>query len=210
MRVVPAAVCACCGACVPAWALKFTHVCMECAWCVDQVFNSASVFTLPTSPCSFIAALFDAPAGEDERRHKGVNLELMAKLWQQQLQNLQRKPQGCRWHPEIISWCATLWAKSHGSYELFRDQGFLQLPSGRTLRRFLSQHALQEGIDGQHMQRVKEDAQQLEGPERMMMLVADEMHISVSGAARAWQELRVSDLVPIVPEPCLLVQQRAP
>lgn len=55
-------------------------------------------------------------------------------FWEQQQKLFKCDQRGARYHPMIIRFCLSLYAKSASSYEEIRNSGILKLPSCRTLR----------------------------------------------------------------------------
>jgi len=89
-----------------------------------------------------------------------------------------------RWHPEVIQWCLRLFLTSHSKYEELRQAGFLVLPSPRTLQRHSSRIEVAQGICKSRMQQIAADTADFSDPQRVMMLVFDEMHVSVSDSCQ--------------------------
>ena len=91
------------------------------------------------------------------------------------------KNAGARWHPEVIKWAITLYVRGHGQYERFRKGGYVTLPSGRQLQRYVNSVKMHSGIVAGHLDELRASAMaQLLIPEqRLVMLQFDEMHIQV-------------------------------
>lgn len=58
----------------------------------------------------------------------------MKLFWEQQQKMFQTSKNGVRFHPMIIRYCLSLYAKSSSTYEEIRNSGILRLPSTRTLK----------------------------------------------------------------------------
>lgn len=58
----------------------------------------------------------------------------MKLFWEQQQKLFSCDERGARYHPMIIRYCLSLYAKSASCYEEIRNSGILKLPSSRTLR----------------------------------------------------------------------------
>ncbi len=56
-------------------------------------------------------------------------------LWECQLRCLRSKSHRCRWHPEVLSWCADVWRRDRGAYEQMAFGGVLLLPHPDTVRK---------------------------------------------------------------------------
>ena len=67
----------------------------------------------------------------DDLQHSNVELEQTDSS--NKTKELGRNAKGMRWHPLIVKWCLSLKLKSPAAYRTLRENGFLVLPSERTL-----------------------------------------------------------------------------
>ena len=86
----------------------------------------------------------------------------------------------CRWHPLIIKWCLRIKLKSPGSYEEMAKSGIVILPSSRLLKSYTQSVEQHSGIVEAHMRRVEQSAAKLEGHQRNLILLFDEMKVSLA------------------------------
>ena len=89
---------------------------------------------------------------------------------------------GAKWHPELIKWAISLYVRGHARYESFRKGGYVTLPSGRQLQRYVNSVKMRSGIVPEHMEELSASADAaLQLPEqRWVMLQWDEMYIQVN------------------------------
>ena len=60
-------------------------------------------------------------------------------LWEQQVKRQKVKSaKGMRWHPTLIRWCISMFAKSPAAYRQLAESGFLHLPSRNTLKSYIN------------------------------------------------------------------------
>jgi hypothetical protein len=80
----------------------------------------------------------------------------MALLWQDQLKRIQnpRAP----YHPMIILWALNMYQSSSSGYERLAKAGFLRLPSGSTLKRYVRTVQQHTGLVPAHLISIKEAA----------------------------------------------------
>ena len=101
----------------------------------------------------------------------------MQLFWQQQQKMFQCDQRGARYHPMIIRFCLSLYAKSSSSYEEIRNSGVLKLPSTRTLRDY--KNFIKPGVGFQRS--IVEDLNKFtsaySGCQRYVAIMFDEMKI---------------------------------
>jgi hypothetical protein len=68
-------------------------------------------------------------------------------LWECQLRCLRSKSHRCRWHPEVMSWCADVWRRDRGAYEQMAFGNVLLLPHPDTVRKHCASSVEQPGHD---------------------------------------------------------------
>ena len=101
-------------------------------------------------------------------------------FWEQQLKAAKDKgSKGFRWHPMMIRWCLNLKMVSSAAYHAMRSEGFVTLPSERTLQDysnfFQSKPGFQHEVNKQLMREAK--LKELDDLQRHVVLVFDEMKI---------------------------------
>src|SRR5277367_1476556 len=100
-------------------------------------------------------------------------------LWDSQVSASRRKGKtGVRWHPMLIRWCLSLYAKSSGTYDTLRASGFLQLPCRRTLYDYSHINTPQTGFQDDAFQYLKEQVEKFEDASKeFFTLLVDEISI---------------------------------
>ena len=101
-------------------------------------------------------------------------------FWEQQLSAASKKnARSIRWHPLIIKWCLYLHHKSSGAYNMLRDSGILQLPSGRTLRDYRHFARAKTGFSYDYDKQLIELAQKTKPTwlSQYLILLIDEMYV---------------------------------
>ena len=69
----------------------------------------------------------------------------MRELYECQLRCLKNKSHRCRWHPEILTWCADVWRTDRRAYEQMANGNVLILPHPDTVRKYCSSAVAQPG-----------------------------------------------------------------
>lgn len=131
-------------------------------------------YSSSNSKCDMIAMF--CCTGDDAA---AVDLELMKLLWEEQRKAIKGGRQH-HWHPKIIKWYLSIWRSSHSKYKQLADAGFLRLLHPRTLQRHANKLDVEQGLTPERLSLLTEKVADFpEGPERVEMLVFDEMHIDV-------------------------------
>ena len=108
----------------------------------------------------------------------GQNLEgtpHMKFFWEQQMNLLQAKKMGRRYHPQIIRFALSLHGKSAAAYREIQESRALS--SGRVLRDYKNYFKPKAGINLENIESLHEKAATLTGIQRYLVLVMDEMKI---------------------------------
>ena len=104
----------------------------------------------------------------------------MKLFWEQQQKLFRSDDRGARYHPMIIRYCLSLYAKSASCYEEIRNSGILKLPSSRTLRDYKNvikpAVGFQEGI----IEDLKKFTSKYSGVQRYITIMFDKMKIKSS------------------------------
>ena len=101
----------------------------------------------------------------------------MELFWQQQQKMFQCDKHGTRYHPMIIRYCLSLYAKSSSSYEEIRNSGILRLPSARPLRDYRNHIKPGVGFQSEIIEDLKKRTNSYSGHQRYNILMFDEMKI---------------------------------
>ena len=115
-------------------------------------------------------------------------------FWNQQLDNLKKRPKQRRWHPMLIRWCLHLKMLSTTAYDTLRR--LLVLPCGRTLRDYThyikAGFGIQPEVTQQLMERVNMES--LEEHQKYVSILFDEMRIK-DGLVYNKHEARIEGFV---------------
>ena len=123
------------------------------------------------------------PAEQENLRH----------LWECQLRCLRSKSHRCRWHPEVLSWCADVWRRDRGAYEQMAFAGMLLLPHPDTVRKYCSSSVAQPGHNCESYEALGVEMKDWTDAEREVVLKFDEINI-LSGLA--WRKVSTRQLPP--------------
>ena len=109
-------------------------------------------------------------------------------LWEQQAKRSQLKDaRGMRWHPTIIRWCISLFAKSPAAYRQLSGSGFLSLPHPKTLQSYINFTKPSSGLNKDVIELLAGELKisDMEEWQRNVCLVWDEMRIK---SGLAWSQ----------------------
>ena len=95
----------------------------------------------------------------------------MKLFWEQQQKLFGCAERGARYHPMIIRYCLSLYAKSSSTYEEIRNSGILRLPSSRTLRDYKNVIKPGVGFQQEIIEDLKKFTNSYTGPQRYVTLI---------------------------------------
>ena len=110
----------------------------------------------------------------------GQNLETtphMKFFWEQQIRLRQANKLGRRFHPQVIRFVLSIYAKSASAYRELRDSGALILPSERVLRDYKNYFKPGAGITKENVEELKEKPSKFSEIQKYMAVIMDEMKI---------------------------------
>ena len=101
----------------------------------------------------------------------------MKMFWEEQNKLQCSSPHGVKYHPMLIHFCLSLYAKSANAYEELRSSNILTLPSQRTLRDYRNVIKPQAGFNPEVIQQLYDTTNGLAGYQRYVVISRDEMKI---------------------------------
>ena len=122
----------------------------------------------------------DAKMGADIEKIMSENSNVsafMKMFWEEQNKLQSSSPHGVKYHPMLIRFCLSLYAKSASAYEELRSSNVLTLPSQRTLRDYRNAIKPQAGFNPEVIQQLCDTTNDLKGYQRYVVISMDEMKI---------------------------------
>ena len=116
----------------------------------------------------------------------------LRELWECQIRCLNSKKHRCRWHPEILAWCADVWRTDRRAYEQMAFGNVLILPHPDTVRKHCSSGIARPGHNTEAYKALgREGATKgWKGGEREVFLKMDEIDIKTGGLM--WRKVMLS------------------
>ena len=102
---------------------------------------------------------------------------LMKMFWEEQNKLQSSNPHGVKYHPMLIRFCLSLYAKSASTYEELCSSNILTLPSQPTLRDYRNAIKPQAGFNPEVIQQLCDNTNDLTGYQRYVVISMDEMKI---------------------------------
>ena len=122
----------------------------------------------------------DAKMGADIEKiiSENSNVFLFMKMFWEEQKKLQCSSlHGVKYHPMLIRFCLSLYAKSASAYDELRSSNVLTLPSQRTLRDYRNAIKPQAGFNPEVIQQLCDTTNDLAGYQRYVVISMDEMKI---------------------------------
>ena len=101
----------------------------------------------------------------------------MKMFWEEQNKLQCSSPHGVKYHPMLIRFCLSLYAKSARAYDELRSSNVLTLPRQRTLRDYRNAIKPQAGFNPEVIQQLCDTTNDLAGYQRYVVISMDEMKI---------------------------------
>ena len=101
----------------------------------------------------------------------------MKLFWEQQQKMFQCSKSGVRYHPMVIRYCLSLYAKSSSAYNEIRNSGILKLPSSRTLKDYKNFIKPGTGFQKGVVDNLKKSTINYTNQQRYITIMFDEMKI---------------------------------